>query len=39
MKDKEIIQFAKWYTYELHKFTFLNRAKEPTLSEWRELKQ
>ena len=28
---KSISNFAKWYAYELHKFTFGNRKTEPTL--------
>jgi len=34
MNEIEIVKFAKWYAYELHKFTFGNRKKEPTLKEY-----
>ena len=38
LTDKEIESFAKWYAYELHKFSFTNtREIEPTLKEWRKL--
>jgi len=36
MTNTEIKQFAKWYAYELHKFTFKgSRKTEPTLEEYK----
>tara|TARA_R110000824_G_scaffold52721_6_gene146468 strand:+ start:1536 stop:1685 length:150 start_codon:yes stop_codon:yes gene_type:complete len=35
MTKSEIKDFARWYAYELHKFTFKDsRGTEPTLKEY-----
>lgn len=35
MTEKEVMNFAKWYAYELHKFTFgKSRFTEPNLKEY-----
>jgi hypothetical protein len=35
MTEEEVMNFAAWYAYELHKFTFGNtRSTEPILKEY-----
>jgi len=35
MTEEEVMSFARWYAYELHKFTFgSTRSTEPTLKEY-----
>ena len=35
MTEEEVMDFARWYAYELHKFTFgSTRFTEPTLKEY-----